>query len=144
MTLPRPEVLLQHPCGRQVIHPHSPLSSAAATGETSRESLVPLYEPHARELSSQGVKSRQYFARLEADLPIERLRHPDDDFVDALFVHEPAQVTGEIPARYHLERTGHNTFGVRYGDAGAYLSQVEGGDSPAVGWRQDLLRVRET
>src|SRR5215218_9642997 len=54
-TLPRPEVLLQHPCGRQMIHPHSPLFYAAATGETGRESLVPLHEPHARELFSQGV-----------------------------------------------------------------------------------------
>jgi hypothetical protein len=73
-----------------VIHPRGPLSLAAAPRETGREPLIPLNEPHARELSLQGVKSRQNLARLEADLPTERLRHPDDDLEDALFVHEPA------------------------------------------------------
>jgi hypothetical protein len=126
-----------------VIHPRSALSSAATTGKTGCEPLIPLYEPHARELSLQGVESRQNLSRLEADLPTERLRHPDDDLVDILFVHEPAQISGEIPARYYVERPGDNPSGVRDGNAGAYLSEVEGGDSPAVGWRQDLLRIRE-
>ena len=41
-------------------------------------------------------------------------------------------------------RAGDHASRVRNGNAGAHLSEVEGGDSPAVGWRQDLLRVRET
>ena len=45
---------------------------------------------------------------------------------------------------YHFEWAGDHASGVRDGNAGAHLSEVEGGDSPAVGWRQDLLRVRET
>ena len=52
-------------------------------------------------------------------------------------------MTGEIPARYHVEWAGDNASRIREGDAGAYLSEVEGGDSPAVGWGQGLLRACE-
>jgi hypothetical protein len=121
---------------------HPPFPPSAVTGQAGREPLVPLHEPHARELRFQGVQSSQYFAGLETDLPTERSRHPDDDLVDTLLVHEPAQVDGEIATWYHVERAGQNAASIRDGDAGAYLSEVEGGDSPAVGWRQDLLRVR--
>ena len=117
--------------------------SGAGCGHAGGETLVPLHEPHARQLFFQGVKSIQNLAGLKADLSAERPGDADQDLGDVLLPHQPPQRLRELRARHDLEGPRYRRGGVRDGDAGAHLSEVEGGDSPAVGWRQDLLRVRE-
>ena len=64
--------------------------------------------------------------------------------MDVPIFYEPAQVVRELCTGYHFEGAGKNASRVGDGDAGAYFPEVEGGDAPAVGLPQGLLRARET
>lgn len=64
--------------------------------------------------------------------------------MDALIFYQPAHVVRELCTRYHVEGGGKDASRVGDGDAGAYFPEVEGGDAPAVGLPQGLLRARET
>jgi hypothetical protein len=80
---------------------------------------------------------------LEADLPTERLRDADQNLGDPLLPHKPPQRLSEILARDDLEGTSDDPCRVGDGYAGAYLSEVQGTDTPAgvCGGRQGLLLV---
>jgi len=105
-------------------------SPGAGGGHAGGETLVPLYEPHARQLFFQGVQSTQNPAGLKADLPAERPGDADQDFGDVLLPHQPPQRLRELRARHDLEGPRYRPRGIRDGDAGAYLSEVEGNDTP--------------
>src|SRR5215210_661130 len=142
---PRPQVFLQHPGRREVIHASGPLLPATSPGDgqAGGETLVPLHEPYVRQLFFQGVQSIQNLAGLKANLPAQRLRDADQDLGYALLVYEPAERLGEVFAGHDLDGTGDDRGGIGDGYAGTNLSQVEGSDTPAgvCGGRQELLLV---
>ena len=115
------------PPGRCRLFPPSSTAGFRA-GQPGGETLVPLHKPHAGQLVSQGVKSIQSLARLEADVPAQRHRDPDDYLRDALFAHQPPEKAREVRARHYLEGTGDNPSWIGNGDAGVHVSQIEGSD----------------
>ena len=117
-------------------------SSGTGDSHAGGETLVPLHEKHARQLFFQGVQSIQNLAGLNADLPAERPGNADQDFGDILLPHQPPQRLRELRARHDLEGTRDRPRGIRDGDAGTHLSEVEGSDTPTGVCRRQVLLLR--
>jgi len=112
-------------------------------GDTGREPLVPLHEPYVGKVAFQAVQCSQNPARLETDLSRERPGHPYYYLAHSPLVHEPAQIRGKFRARNDFEGARDYAPCVGDGDAGAYFSEVQGGDAPTTGVLQDLLPAGE-
>jgi hypothetical protein len=63
---------------------------------------------------------------LEADLAVERLRHPDHDLSDSFFGEEHAQVLLQMLCGHHLQGTSEEAAVIRGRDAGMDLADIEG------------------
>ncbi len=105
-----------------------PSTAGLRAGQPGGETLVPLHEAYAGQLVFQIVKSIQNLARLEADVPAQRSRNPDDYLRDALFAHQPPEKVREVRARHDFEGTGDNPPRIGDGDTSVHLSQIEGSD----------------
>ena len=119
-----------------MVYASGPLLSAAGSGaghgQPGGETFVPLHEAYAGQLLSQGVQSIQNLLGLKADFPAERLRNADHYLGDALFADQPAQDPGEVRARNNVEGACDQAVGIRDGDAGAHVSEVEGSNTPTI------------
>jgi hypothetical protein len=119
-----------------VVYASGPLLSATGSGAghgyPGAETLIPLHEAYAGQLSSQGVQSIQNLLGLKANFPAERLRNADHYLGDALFADQPAQDPGDVRARDYVEGACDQAVGIRDGDAGANVTEVEGSDTLTV------------
>ena len=102
----------------------SATGSGAGHGYPGAETLIPLHEAYAGQLSSQGVQSIQNLLGLKADFAAERLRNADHYLGNALFADQPAQDTGEVRARDDVEGACDHAVEIGDGDAGAHVSEV--------------------
>ncbi len=111
-----------------MVYAPGPLLSASGSGpghgQPGGETLVPLHEAYAGQLSSQGIQSIQNLLGLKANFSAERLRNTDHYLGDALFADQSAQDPAEVRARNDVEGACDQAVWIGDGDAGAHVSEV--------------------